>query len=342
MQYETYTLCPGVLQLRTDTTPIPDFQLGPGGEATPDRNPGEAEHTVEYTVGDPPGLPGDAKGIEIAGDAIRYQKSLGVFGTMICEIVLESEVTKLRVNRTYHRLGRKTISSVPSVGRLLEDVISVQLLHHGYALLYGGGVSYDGEVTLLVGPTNTGKTTTVLRLVKNGDATYVAQDIAITDGTDLYCCPYVLSPTDVELVDAESSPLSRWIAQNVPLLDTRSVQSTRTAHDVFRPEQVTTSGRIRQVCFLSRNRRHGERDPTSLVMSTNRGEFTYVTNQILLGAEYLGYGIGVEAAMETERRVLAEATARNPVHHFWGDRTELYDDVRDVVISDRRAGTGVA
>lgn len=56
-----------MLELRTDTTPIPDFQLGPGGEATPDQNPGEAEHIVEYTVGDPPGLPGDAKGTEIAG-----------------------------------------------------------------------------------------------------------------------------------------------------------------------------------------------------------------------------------------------------------------------------------
>lgn len=340
MQYETYNLCPGVLELRTDTTPIPDFQLGPGGEATPDQNPGEAEHTVEYTVGDPPGLPGDAKGIEIAGDAIRYQKSLGVFGAMVCEVVLGSEVTKLRVNRTYHRLGRKTISTVPSVGCLLEDVVSVQLLRNGYALVYGGGVSYDGEVTLLLGPTNTGKTTTILHLVKNDDATYVAEDIAITDGTDLYCCPYVLSPTGAELVDAESSPLSRWIAQNVPLLDTRSVQSIRTAHDVFRPEQVTTSGRIGQVCFLSRNERRGERDPASLAMLTNRGEFTYMTNQILLGAEYLGYEVDVEAAMDTERRVLAEATARNPVHHFSGDRTELYDDVRDIVIGDTRAETG--
>jgi hypothetical protein len=328
--------------LQTDATPIPDFQLGPGGEATPDPNPGEAAHTIEYVVGDPPGLPGDAKGIELDGDAIRYQKGLGMFGTMRCEIVLDSEVTRLTVNSTYHRLGRKSISTVPSVGRLLEDIVSIQLLRKGYALLYCGGVSYDGDVTLLVGPTNTGKTTTVLHLVENEGAAYIAEDIAITDGRNLYCCPYVMSPVDTELADAESNAISRWMTENIPLLDTRNVQSIRSVHDVFQPEQMAMAGRIGQVCFLSRNELQEEREATSLAMLVNRGEFTYSTNQILLTAEYLGYDVGVEAAMEAERQVLTEATAGNRVHHFSGNRTELYDDVRDVVIGEERAGMTVA
>lgn len=325
-----YPLCPGILNLKTNALPIPDFQLGPGAGGSPSAP--ESELTVEYVVGETGRVRDTDKGIEIRENRILYQKSLGMFGDFRCEISLTPRTSRLKVNKTYHRLGRKTISTVPSVGRLLEDIVSIQLLQNGYALLYCGGVAHGDTATLLVGLSNTGKTTTVLNLVQNGLAKYISEDIAITDGSTIYCCPFTVSPVDADVASSRRTSVLTWIAENIPILDCTTLRSIDSIYDILEEDQVEHSGSISQICFLFRSNGYpSETDDGQRIVLANRGEFTYMTNQLLLGAQYLGYDLDIEAAMETERKVLAELVQDSDLYLVSGDQDDLYRSVKEKI-----------
>lgn len=321
-----YPLCPGVLDLHTDAVPIPDFQLGPRADV--DLDLPASPLTVEYGVGDLDGFDGSEKGIWLHGDAIRYHKPLGLFGGLQCEISIGPRRSRLTVNRTYHRLGRRSIGTVPSVGELLRDIVSIQLLMNGYALLYCGAVANGDEASVIVGLTNAGKTTAVLDLVRRGRATYVAEDIAVTDGERVYCCPFVVSPVDADFLDVEANSPATRIAKQVPLLDTVSVHSIDSIFDLLAPDQITLSGQITRLNLLAPEGSRGDgRDPARMVALANRGEFTYATNQILQGAAYLGYGIDVDEAMETERDVIRSVVRNGEPTVFTSKEEDLSERV---------------
>lgn len=325
-----YPLCPGILNLQTDAIPIPDFQLGPGAECN--TSVPESELTVEYVVGETDRVRDTDKGIEVRENRILYHKGLGIFGDLQCVISLNPLTSRLKVNKTYHRLGRKSISTVPSVGRLLEDIVSIQLLRNGYALLYCGGVTRGDAATLLIGLTNTGKTTTVLNLVQNGDAKYISEDIAITDGSNLYCCPFTVSPVDADFTPSRRTAAHKWIAENIPLLDSTTLRSIDSIYDILGEDRIEGSGAISQICFLFRSKDYQtETDDCQRIVLANRGEFTYTTNQILLGAQYLGYDIDIVAAMETERSILNDLVRDSEIHHASGNQEELYRSVKDKI-----------
>lgn len=329
-QLTPYPLCPGVLELRTTATPIPDFQLGPQRGAG--ARSMEAELTVEYRVGDVGEAGSSDKGILVDDESLVYHKSLGIFGDFRCEISLGPTVARLTVNPTYHRLGRRSIGTVPSVGDLLEDVVTVHLLRNGYALLYCGGISHEGEVSVFFGPSNTGKTTTVLKLVTQEAAGYVSEDIAITDGSTLYCCPFAISPVDDVFLNTDLTRFQTWLARNIPLLDTVSVQSVNSIFELLEGDQIALSGEISQVCLLSHAERSTvETDVAKLLLLMNRGEFTYTTNQILLGGQYLGYDIDIESAMEAEKDIMRNITQNNSTHRFTGGYERLYEDVKRTI-----------
>lgn len=319
-------LCPGVIGLDTNAVPIPDFQLFSRG-----RIPGfeECESTVEYTVGEVRGLDGREKGMDVRDDRVVYKKSLGFLGDLKCEFTVGSGLSTLRVNDTYHRLGRASIDTVPSVGKLLEDIVTLQLLANEHAILHCAGLQHDDGVAVLIGVANTGKTTTTIELVRRGDAKYVAEDIAITDGDRLYTCPYALSAIDETLVDGEVDSVYRWLAHKVPLLDRVYTGSFDSIYDVLEPHQIQCSGPVTDVFFLTPDpSREPATDPSKTVRLSNRAEFTYSTSHVLLGAQYLGYDVDVHDAMETEERLLDDLVSGAEVTRLHGGPAQLFDEVR--------------
>lgn len=331
-QLASFPLCPGVLELETTATPIPDFQLGPQRDAGVEST--EAKLTVEYHVGDVERAEDSDKVITVDDGSLIYQKSLGIFGEFRCEISLEPTGARLIVNSTYHKLGRRSIGTVPSVGELLEDIIAVLLLRNGYTLLYCGGFRHEDEVSVLIGPTNSGKTTSVLQLVTQEDAEYIAEDIAITDGSTLYCCPFAISPIDEEFLTTDPNRFQTWVAKNIPLLDSVSVQSLNSVFEFIEHDQITLSDEISRVYLLSRVERSTvDSDAAQSLLLMNRAEFTYLTNQILLAGQYLGFDIDIDAAMETEKEIMRDITQNNPIHRFTGGYERLYEALKRTVLS---------
>lgn len=81
---------------------------------------------------------------------------------------------------------------------LLNAVLSVRLLLHGFKLQYGGCISRDGRGVLLPGFSDAGKSTTILKLVREGEAQYLSDDATIVSPAgEALCLPTVVRPKEL-------------------------------------------------------------------------------------------------------------------------------------------------
>lgn len=269
------------------------------------------------------------KGVQLKNGNVLYKKSIGAFGDLRCKIDIGEKSSELTVNETYHRFGRASIDTVPSVGKLLEDVISLQLLTNEYALLHCSAFNHDGETSVLIGLSNTGKTTVTFDIIMNSGAEYVSDDIAITDGRNLYCCPYALSSIDSDVLNRDRSRFYEWGADNVPLFDRFYSQSIDSIYDILDEDKVRESVGVSKLFILSRCGNPIENsDPSRQIRLSNRSEFRYSTNPILLGAQYLGYAIDIDGAADVERQIVDDLTEESEIHRLNGDLAEISEYIQ--------------
>src|SRR5690606_6387656 len=73
--------------------------------------------------------------------------------------------------------------------RILTNVAVVALIEKGFAPLHCAAVVRGNDGIALFAPPNTGKTYTTLRLIESGWK-FVSEDVAITDGSQVFGCPY--------------------------------------------------------------------------------------------------------------------------------------------------------
>ena len=77
-----------------------------------------------------------------------------------------------------------------SPGYVLTDIVAWALRQAGYAPVHCSGFSAPEGTVLVLAPPNTGKTLTTMMACMEMGAGYLAEDVAITDGTNLYAVPW--------------------------------------------------------------------------------------------------------------------------------------------------------
>jgi len=94
---------------------------------------------------------------------------------------------------------------------VVEPILRWMLVRKGYALVHGACVALDGKALLVTAPTDTGKTTTILRLVTHHPLSFLSDDMAILrrDG-QLLCYPKPLTISRHTLEAVDGAALSPW------------------------------------------------------------------------------------------------------------------------------------
>ena len=309
-------IVPGILTVHSTHQKIPNFPLT---QAFISHNQLplaalEAPIQISYIVGKirgtAPSLSG--KSFRLSPDGLLLQETpLSRMGRFSVALDYRVATSSLFVNTLYHYLGRITIGNLHSVGWLLRDLSNFQLLHNGFCLLHAAGLRHEREVTLLIGLSNTGKTTTVIDLVKSFNAYYYGDDLVVTDGENLYPCPYTaanLNPrNDVSL----RYRTIQWARRNIPLFENFGPKIPVTISDYLGDGNCAVPARITNVLFLRRSTQHRERElqkreAARLLLASNRTEFTYAASPIFNAAEYLGLDCPVTTLVDREAEICAK------------------------------------
>ncbi len=122
------------------------------------------------------------------GNLIYLENKIGGFRTRALLKNLQGK-TELLMNKAYY-YTRLPISFHDFINSLLQ----LKFLIKGYSLLHSACISYKDEGVLISAFADTGKTTTVLRCLKNNSTCYLSDDFIILDGKGYaYCLPRLIN-----------------------------------------------------------------------------------------------------------------------------------------------------
>lgn len=143
------------------------------------------------------------------------------------------------------------------IADLISALMLIKLLQKGYSFIHAACLERKGRGILIIAPPETGKTSVVLSLVKQGFA-YLADDVCIIDGLHAYSWPRALTlhlghikPYGVKLNFGERvSLLARELLSTMPFLkltEEMRVEPERLFKD---PQTIKRDVRIERVYLL--------------------------------------------------------------------------------------------
>lgn len=150
---------------------------------------------------------------------ISYRRTLPLGLTIGYDINIHDDFIHADIGTNYYRFVKNRFMNLHGVYYLLSDLANLMLLRKGLLTLYASAV-YSKEKQrgiLHFAPPNTGKTTTALKLCDQGSA-LVGEDVLITDGSNLYSCPWTNSYRGKSsALDSEGSFARKGMQKNIEI-----------------------------------------------------------------------------------------------------------------------------
>ncbi|HEX8940723.1 MAG TPA: GtrA family protein [Candidatus Limnocylindrales bacterium] len=128
---------------------------------------------IRITIARVGSLPGRRIALSRDGDSVRYVEHLGALGANFRVTMgspIEVEASPLLA------LSRHVLYT-----NVLEALLRFVLVSKGYVLLHSACIAKDGRAALLSAQTDTGKTSTVIRLVRDRGYQFLSDDMTIID-----------------------------------------------------------------------------------------------------------------------------------------------------------------
>lgn len=204
---------------------------------------------------------------------------------------LVEDESVLTVNRDYLHFVTHRFMNLHSAGYILTDVAALKLLHSGYAPLHCSGFRYRDATVLVLAPPNTGKTLTTMMACLDDGAEFIAEDLAITDGTQLFSVPWTSTFRYYDRIDdSRRSRLLNKATRLMPLLELLSLGKSDGIDTLLAPEQIVTDCGITHVVILERGSESVEvveaAEAERKAINLNRYEFNYVKAPALVAYEF--------------------------------------------------------
>lgn len=316
-----YTLVPGLLEVSSNVQRVAGF-LTPL-YSIPNGEPGKINIALEVKdgIGGPSRKATSFGSIwgEPDADDVRY--AVRLLGPLRAHLRLRRlrGSPEIRVNWVYHRAVRLRLGNVQPVGRHLADVVAVKLLQHQCALVHAAAVAFNGQGVLLVAPGQTGKSLASLRAVESG-FTFLAEDVAITDGERVYGLPLSVSfacdirGEEMGLRDRFSRLRVRsfqWAAAALPPLTYLLPFPSLNILSLAPQTRIESQAPLAFVFILGRGPREvvplSPQEALAKLILVNRSEFSYYQNNLLLGYSYFNPWLNLSDLMREEEKLLAKA-----------------------------------
>ena len=142
--------------------------------------------------------------------AIHYQEKLGKYGFQIS--IALGECTEVQVSALVQRSPHVLYTNV------FEPILRWTFARKGYALVHGGCISADRGAMLITARTDTGKTTTILRAIRNHRYSFLSDDMTILgrDGEVLsFPKPLTISAHTLSAIQFGGLSTREWLALHI-------------------------------------------------------------------------------------------------------------------------------
>lgn len=250
---------------------------------------------------------------ELGRDELFYQRNfLGASKLRLFLKGVRSDRPEILANKNYLRFIRFRFNNLHSPGYLLTDLVCALLLNKGLCPLHCSGFSIDDHTVAVVAPPNTGKTLTTMRAVFDAGASFLSEDLGITDGENFYSCPW--TSTFRYYDELSMSWILRMRMKLIRILPPAELipvpGDSRKIDSYIKKDRIASHKRITHLAILARRPGGVEvldkERALKMILNLNHYEFKYANNPMLTAYSYFNPEFDIHDAVKHEQQILAK------------------------------------
>lgn len=254
-------------------------------------------------------------------DAIYYDRAFCLRKRLRLEATgLLTDEPVIRANRTYYRYVSHRFMNLHSLAYLLTDLASLLLLRRGFAPLHCSAFRIGESTVVIAAPPNTGKTLTSVTACMKHHADYLAEDLAVTDGTDVFSVPWTSTFRYYKEIDGSlKSRLRNRVTRILPPLELLTSARPRPITRYIDARKVSLRSRVTHLVVLQRGEKSvrpiGYEEAFRKIRNLNRYEFNYHKAPLVVAHEFFNPELDIAGACRAEDAILRELV-RNADHRM--------------------------
>ncbi|PSL41560.1 hypothetical protein B0H99_102244 [Planomicrobium soli] len=228
---------------------------------------------------------------------------------------LLSDEPKITVNKNYYKFVTHRFMNLHSVGYILTDLATLLLLKKGYAPIHCSAFKKDGAAVAVFAPPSTGKTLSSMMACMNHGAKFIAEDLAITDGNEIFSVPWTSTFRFYSNMEQSmASKLKNKATKMIPQLEYIDFLKAKPITDYVSASSILDAETVTHVAILERGGDKVSVEPAEeavrKILNLNRNAFHYLKSPFLTAYEFFNPGMAIEEAASNEKAIL-EQLVRN-------------------------------
>lgn len=224
---------------------------------------------------------------------------------------LLSDEPKITFNKNYYKFITHRIMNLHSVGYILTDLATLLLLKKGYAPIHCSAFKKGDSSVAVFAPPSTGKTLSSMMACMDHGAQFIAEDLAITNGREIFSVPWTSTFRFYSNMEqSTASKLKNRAAKIIPPLEYVSFSKTKPVTDYVAASSILDAETVTHVAILERGADEVSAEPAEeavrKMLNLNRNAFHYLKSPFLTAYEFFNPGMAIEEAASNEKAILEE------------------------------------
>ena len=222
--------------------------------------------------------------------------------------IVDDNLINVVVNKNYFKYIRYKFMNLHSLGYILTDLVSGLLLNMGYATLHCSAVQVEDKTLVIFGPPSTGKTITAIRLCETAAAKFISEDIALTDGKDIYSVPWT---STFRFYDHEketrSEKMTASLMKKLPIFQLMGGKNRKAIDSYIDEDLIIDQSPITDIVVLGKGEEGVVFDSSDIyedIINLNRYEFNYDKSPTMLVMNYFNKSISLEDMNAREKEIV--------------------------------------
>lgn len=246
------------------------------------------------------------------GDKLYYTRNLA--GNRKLRIKAENFIAgepKITVNRNYYKFITHRIMNLHSIGYILTDLASLLLLKKGYAPIYCSAFKKDNSTLTVFAPPNTGKTLSSMTACMEHGAKFIAEDLAVTDGVNVYSVPWTSTFRYYSNIEqSRGLKIKNRVNKIFPPLEYFSFSQPDPITHYVEGHSILDNETVTHIAILERGddevSMQTESEAVRKLMNLNRYAFNYLRSPLLTAYEFFNPELGIDEGLINEKIILTK------------------------------------
>lgn len=262
---------------------------------------------------------------------IYYDRTFLFSARLRYKVELFDDCINFVVNKNYFRFIKHKFINLHSVEHILNDIAAGKLLFNGYATLHCSAVKIGNRTLVIFGPPSIGKTITAIKLSEEENAQFICEDIALTDGSNIYSVPWTSTFRYYEH-DKESikDKIANNIERKIPFLKLTPSKNKKSINSYLNNALLKERVKATDLIVLGKGNNEFIETKEGIfenIINLNKYQFNYHKSPTMLCINYFNPSISLDKMYDIEKKLVGEVLDNTNAFRIYAENASDYSEI---------------